>query len=122
MNLTEYVKRELKTFKEKEFSEVDSLVLSQFSYLFFDGIVPGIDKFKKGVRIKDIYCAEHFKTIFDLVRLPEENLKLFSAFAASPRFRDVKMNYYVNEIDISIETTVFGRLFHTRQQNGIYRI
>ena len=104
MNLTEYVKRELKTFKEKEFSEVDSLVLSQFSYLFFDGIVPGIDKFKKDVMIKDIYRAEHFETILNLVRLPEENLRLLSALAASPRFREIKMNYYVNEIDVNIET------------------
>ena len=104
MNITEYVKLELRTFKQKEFSEVDSLVLSQFSYLFFDAIVPGIDKFQKGVRIKDIYCAEYFETIFDLVRLPEENLRLFSALAANPRFRDIKMNYYVNETDMNIET------------------
>ena len=104
MNITEYARRELKAFEEKEFCEVDSLVLSQFSYLFFDGIVPGTDKFKKGVSIKDIYCAEYFEKVFNHVRLPEENLKLFSALAASPRFRDVKMNYYVNEIDMSIET------------------
>ena len=103
MNITQYAGHELKTFEEKEFCEVDSLVLSQFSYLFFDSIVPGEDKLKKGIRIKDIYRAEYFEKIFDLVRLPEENLKLFSALAASPRFRGIKMNYYVNEIDIDIE-------------------
>ena len=32
-----------KTFKRLPFGEVDALILSQFSYLKFDGIVPGPD-------------------------------------------------------------------------------
>ena len=33
------------TFSEKPLNEVDSLVLCQFAYLKFDGIVPGIGCF-----------------------------------------------------------------------------
>ncbi len=103
MNITAYTQMEMKTFDEKSFCEIDSLVLSQFSYTFFDGFIPGINKFKRSVRLCDIYCAEHFEKIFKMVRNPEENRQLFAALAASPRFRNVKMNYYVNEIDREME-------------------
>ena len=45
-NIIDYVKEEMRKADEKPFSEVDSLVLCQFSYLLFDGIVPGFEQEK----------------------------------------------------------------------------
>ena len=39
------------SFAEKPFCEIDSLILSQFSYLKFDGIVPMIDELGKSVNL-----------------------------------------------------------------------
>ncbi len=103
MNIITYAETELNTFKEKAFCEIDSLVLSQMSYLFYDGIVPGFKGFSKNATFKDIYRAEYFQGILNLVRFPSENRRLFAALAASPRFRNVKLNYYVNDIDIHKE-------------------
>lgn len=103
MNIITYAEQQLRTFAEKDFCELDSLVLSQMSYLFYDGIIPGFKRSFKSFSIKDIYKAEYFQKIFNLVRLPGENRRLFAALAASPRFRDIKMNYYVNEFDAEME-------------------
>ncbi len=103
MNIITYSEKELRTFKEKAFCELDSLILSQLSYLYFDDIVPGFKAFSKAVALKDIYCAEYFDKILDMVHFPENNRHLLAALAASPRFRNIKLNYYVNDLDADRE-------------------
>lgn len=90
-------------FSVKEFGEVDSLILSQFSYLFFDGIVPGLKDDKDAVPIKDTFLAERFASMLHNVRVPDDNKRLLAALSSNPRYRNVGMNYYVNEIDIAAE-------------------
>ena len=45
------------SFAEKPFCEIDSLILSQFSYLKLDGIVPMIDELGKSVNL--LQMKEH---------------------------------------------------------------
>ena len=53
------------TFSEKPLNEVDSLVLCQFSYLKFDGMVPSIEEGREPVSIQY------------LDRLPDKPAKFF---------------------------------------------
>ncbi|MBO5207707.1 MAG: DUF2974 domain-containing protein [Lachnospiraceae bacterium] len=120
--IIDYIKEYGKyTFQEKPFNEVDSLVLSQFSYLKFDGLVPAIEieektKPEKGktgkeksetgkmVDIKFLHEHEDYDNLYADERYREDNTKLFLAMVNSRRFGTLKMNNYVNYIDIEEET------------------
>ena len=99
INIIDYVKSEMRTFLEKPFSEVDSLVLSQFAYIDFGSVVPATGDKSKPVRVADILKAEFFNSMMGDVRDPESNYKLLFAMAASPRFRDLLMFNYADEYD-----------------------
>ena len=103
MNIAEYVETEFSDFAEKEFSAVDSLVLSQLSYFSFKGVIPGMERRAKAARMKDIYKLECLPEMIKMVRFPKENMRLIAALAGSPRFRDIKIRYYVNEVDEEME-------------------
>lgn len=92
------------TFKEKPLNEVDSLVLSQFSYLKFDGIVPDITEDKPFVAIS--YLDEHQdrEKLFADERYREANKALFAGMINSTRFSSLRMNYYVNIIETENQT------------------
>ena len=102
-NIIDYVREEMRKADEKPFSEVDSLVLCQFSYLLFDGIVPGFEQECGKITVKDLYKAEFFSTIFPDNGSRKENQQLLFAMAASPRFRDMALCHYVNETDVAAE-------------------
>jgi len=98
-SIIDYVETELSTFDIKPFNPIDSLILSQFAYIHFDGIVPGLTADTKTIRISDCFLAEHFDAMFHEVREPGSNRRFFTALAASPRFRNIGMSYYVSEFD-----------------------
>lgn len=92
------------TFMERPMSEVDSLILCQFSYLKFDGIVPDISQNLPSVTME--YLAEHQDRdkLFADERYREANMALFEGMLNSARFRTLKMNYYKNIIEPEKET------------------
>ena len=45
-NVVDYVRSEFRTFGELEFSNVDSLVLSELSYMCLSGLVPAFEAAK----------------------------------------------------------------------------
>lgn len=102
-NIISYVEHELRTLEERPLTEVDSLVLSQFSYLQLDGIVGGFEVEYRPVAVKDLYRAEYFSDLFPDNNSMEDNRSLLFAMAASPRFRDLELRYYVNEMDEEME-------------------
>jgi len=87
-----------KTFKRLPFGEVDALILSQFSYLKFDGIVPGPDDVDSFVTLSDIKAHPRFNDLFSDKRYEKPNRKLFSLMEKSVRFGGLKLDYYVNII------------------------
>lgn len=102
-NIIDYAETELRPFGKKPFSAVDSLVLSQFSYIYLDRVVPGLEPGLRPVRLRDCFLAEHFDEMLSPVRYPQNNHRLLSALTASPRFRDIKITFYINDFDIEAE-------------------
>ena len=100
------------TFEEKPLNEVDSLVLSQFSYLKFDGLVPGLFDHKRAVSIGYLNQHEQKDKLFVDKRFADSNYALFTAMCNSFRFGKMKMNYYINEINLEEETQFAAITFY----------
>lgn len=100
------------TFEEKPLNEVDSLVLSQFAYLKFDGFVPGFAEHKKAVSIGWLNRHEQRDKLFADKRFADHNHALFTAMCNSFRFGKMRMNHYVNEIDPEKETQFSAIIFY----------
>lgn len=101
-NIIGYVESEMSDMAEKKFNAVDSLVLSQLSYVHFEEMVPGLSSSSKSVRIADLLRAEMFGSMFREFRTNNTRSLLF-AIAASPRYRDILVNYYVSKTDVKLE-------------------
>ena len=97
-NIIGYVETEMSTLAAKKFNAVDSLVLSQLSYMRFEDIVPPLSRASKPVRIGNLLRAEKFASMFR-GHSTDNNRALLFALAASPRFRDIAVNYYVSKTD-----------------------
>lgn len=102
-NIINYTIEESDTFRNKKFNAVDSLVLSQLAYLRFDRFVPGLSDTAIPVSIKEIASRENLDILFGDIWNSKNNRRLFFALANSPRFRDMKVVFYVNKIDNKTE-------------------
>ncbi len=98
VSIIEYVENEMETLRQKPFSVIDSTVLSQLTYLDMSGVVPGIGD-KKPVTIAQLYRAECFTGYVENTIFPKQNRQLLNALCASPRYRDIKINYYIDSVD-----------------------
>ncbi|MDE7285030.1 MAG: DUF2974 domain-containing protein [Lachnospiraceae bacterium] len=92
------------TFSEKPLSEVDSLVLCQFAYLKFDGMVPDIGENTEAVDLQYLLQHEDYDNLYAFKPYREKNTKLFTAMAQSKRFGNIKLKNYVNQIEPEKET------------------
>ena len=92
------------SLREKPFNEVDNLVLSQFSYLKFDGMVPGTKEGKKAVSLRSLDLHKEKRKLFADERFLEENQALYQGMRESIRFSGLKLNYYENIINTETET------------------
>lgn len=110
-NMVRYVQTEMRTFEEKPFTEVDSLVLSWLCYLyihedFSNSFSPD------GMPIRDLLKAEYFEEMLVRQWDPEVMLDLLVATVSSPRFRDLRVRYYRYETDhrinLQFSATVFS--------------
>lgn len=92
------------TFSEKPLNEVDSLVLCQFAYLKFDGIVPAAGGYDASVSMEYLDCHQDKDRLFADERYRENNTALFQGMLESARFSTIRMGYYVNIIETDKET------------------
>ncbi|MCM1268614.1 MAG: DUF2974 domain-containing protein [Bacteroidales bacterium] len=92
------------SLEEKPFSEVDSLILSQFSYLKFDGIVPAPEENGASVSLKEIAAHPHYDHLYADERYRRDNTALFEGLLQSRRFGDMKLWNYVNLIEQEAES------------------
>lgn len=102
-NIIHYVENEFRTIDEKKFNTVDSLVLSQVTNFLYDDLVGSLYDLKPPIFFKDLLKAEYFEKMFRSFIWPKKNKQLLFALAASPRFRDIEINYHVSKIDIDKE-------------------
>ncbi len=102
--MIEYAKENQKTFFEESFNPVDSLILSQISYMNLAPCVPKKEENKPFIPISHLYKAEHFSKMLDNIPWnPQGNKELLFAVCASRRYRDVLVNYFENIIDLKSE-------------------
>lgn len=104
-NIVAYLKkRGNKTFSERPANEVDYLVLTQFVYLKYDGMVPGLEEGGEGVSIAWLAENQEEEKVFADKRYEKDNRALFAAMALSRRFRHMKVSLWQNLIDEEKET------------------
>ena len=109
-NLFEYLEwRGDLTFEQSELNEVDSLILSWFSYIAFDGIVPSECSQENTITIKEV--EEQFFLTHDLDKILNESISftrscalLLKKLAQTPRFQSLQLTGFVNHIDYQQET------------------
>ncbi|RKI82083.1 DUF2974 domain-containing protein [bacterium 0.1xD8-71] len=100
------------SLEEKPFSDVDSLVLCQFVYLKFDGLVPGPGEEHGAVTVQELAAHPDYDHLYGDERYRKDNTALFQKIYKSRRFGTMKLWNYVNLIEPEQETqfsaVVFG--------------
>lgn len=87
------------SLEEKPFDDVDSLVISQLSYLKFDGIVPGPEETRGPVSLAQIAAHAEYDRLYGDERYRKDNTALFTGILNSKRFGDMRLWNYVNLIE-----------------------
>jgi len=85
-------------FSAKPFNSVDGLILSQFSYLKMDGIVPEVGQNREDMELRDIVSHNDYLNLYADERYAANNREFFEAMASSRRFGLIKLNHYINLI------------------------
>lgn len=101
-NIISYAKSAFETFEEKPLSYVDSLILSWLSYV---NIPKEISKAytDEGIRLQELFCAEHFDEMFAHIWDEKSCRKLFFRLVSSRRFRDIVVCNYVKTKDVDVQ-------------------
>ena len=107
------------SFREKPMNEVDSLALCQLSYLKFDGLVPDVRDNKRAVTLKSLAEHEDFDRLFSDVRYEKVNRELIQGMLAGKRYRNLKLNYYVNLVEKQWETQ-FSAVTYILEDGTVY--
>ena len=105
------------TLAEKPFDEVDSLVLSQFAYLKFDGLAPSPGEEEPAVSLQELMEHTDYDHLYADERYREDNTALFHGLYNGKRFRELRVYNYVNQIDLDTETQFSAVTF--RLPNGV---
>ena len=108
-----------KTLMEMPFREVDSLILCQFAYLKFDGLVPYVDHEEKPVELKALAKAPGKESLFSDERYAKVNRELFRKMAGSRRFGSMQIGDYVNLVEKDWETQ-FSAVTFTLEDGTVY--
>lgn len=90
------------TLAQDPFNEVDNLILAELSFVDFGGIVPGPGGGRAVPLWKaaEAYFAKTEGRPIDMgVLVPNQIPELLRRAAASPRFRDMKLNGFVDHLD-----------------------
>lgn len=103
ISIIEYTQTQMERFDTLPFGPVDSLILSQLAYMNLGDVVPSVTQNKPHIRIADLFKAEYFENYLDDVRDAKSNKQLLYALCSSPRYRDIQVNYFVNNIDPQLE-------------------
>lgn len=95
------------SFEQAPFNAVDALAFTQFAYIPFDGLVPGLDRMDRislAKLSKDYFLQQkergedqHKSPLGVLV--PPEIIDLFRMVPETKRFRNVRASFYVNDVE-----------------------
>lgn len=107
------------SFRDMPMTEVDSLALCQLSYLKFDGMVPGVRENCSSVTLQSLKEHPDYEKLFADVRYEEVNRALIEGMLAGKRFRNMKLNCYVNIIEKQWETQ-FSAITYILDDGTVY--
>ncbi|MDE5868379.1 MAG: DUF2974 domain-containing protein [Anaeroplasmataceae bacterium] len=101
-NLFYYIKKfGSLSFDKFPFNEVDSLILSQLSYLNLEHFVPELKQKAQAVRLKNIIRKqENILTLCKETLDERRNIKLLRLMQKTSRFDDMMLNYYANQFNV----------------------
>ncbi len=100
-NLYFYVKTYgTKSFQEFPFNEVDSLLLSQLSYLNLDLVIPKIQEEKPSVSLVSLLSSELIGKLSKETLDEKRNRKLLNLLMTAPRYEGLKMNYLMEQFHV----------------------
>lgn len=108
-----------RTFMEEPLNEVDSLILCQFVYLKFDGMVPDLKDNKPSVTLQELAAHKDYENLFKNTWFVKNNKKLFESMLNSRRFGKMKLNCYVNIVETEWETQ-FSAITCILEDGSIY--
>ena len=99
-NILDYIKwRGDLTIQNDPFNEIDSLILSRFSYLPFDGII----KENEVVTIRELNERFQKQDKNDINILWDDDINLFPLMGNSKRFGEMKATKYSNKLNVEEE-------------------
>lgn len=87
------------SFREKPMTEAECLAFSLLSYLKFDGMVPGVKERKKAVTLGSLMERTDFENLYADTWFKKEYRALIESMLAGKRYRDIKLNYFVNVLE-----------------------
>lgn len=108
-----------RSFHEEPLNEVDSLILCQFAYLKFDGMVPGVSEDKRSVYMRDLYHHADFEMLFKNTMFARSNRRLFDTMLSSRRFCELRMNSYINIVETERQLQ-FSAITFTLEDGTVY--
>ena len=104
-HITDYVKKYGDiSFQKNPFTEVDALVLAQFSYLKFNGLVPKLTDHGNSISLVEMVKCMKDEIVFSDERYEKDNRALFEAMTKGKRFQNMKCNFFTDIIDEVVET------------------
>jgi len=92
------------SFAELPFNEVDALVLSQFSYLKWKGLVPKPSYTIEAISLADMKETMDETVVFSDERYEKNNRLLFERLTDCKRFSGMSCNYFTDIINEFVET------------------
>ena len=108
-----------RSFHACPFNEVDSLLLCQLAYLKFDGMVPGVKGDQPSVTLGSLRYNCERERLFHKIIFEKENRALFGWMSESRRFRNLRLNCYVNLVDRAREVQ-FAAVTYLLEDNTVY--
>ena len=104
MNINNYLKKyKNKTFDKMEFNELDSLILSELSYMNLDMYVPSLES-NKFITLSKIENTDPKGFSYGSVD-HKNNLKMFEMMKSGKRFKNMKIGLYKNELSTDDDDT-----------------
>ena len=102
MNIIDYLAISHKTFEEKPFGEVDSLILCQLFYAKIEKVLEDekVPLISPRWEIRDFYREEYFHEMFNDDISDKENRELYTVAAGSRRFRNVKVKNIISHFSL----------------------
>lgn len=116
-NIMTYAEETLASFDRVPFNRVDSLILSWAAYLRLPEELLEIHDWR-GVRFGELFHAEDFGALFQRHWNVRGSKRLFTAMAASPRFRDIRVMGYTQQADPELEKQFSAVTFQLNEGLG----